>query len=370
MKTENKFPTEKGLVKAIGNLLGLVSFLLITLVVMAYFLIFGFPKFSNGLLPHQEGEQVVAQQSEGNKETVKNGWAPPDTSAIAKDETGKQILYGRSLIVNTSRYLGPKGTVAHISNGMNCQNCHLDAGTKAYGNNYSGVASTYPKLKQRSGKIESVFMRVNDCFQRSLNGEALDTNSKEMKAIRAYIDWLGKDVKKGVRPEGAGVEDLAFSDRAADPEKGKVLFMAKCIACHGAEGKGVMLADGTAYQYPPLWGEHSFNTGAGLFRISRFAGYIKNNMPQGATHSAPQLTDQEAWDIAAFVNSQSRPKGNISKDWPDISQKPVDHPFGPYADTFSETQHKFGPFAAINALKKQAKNKSGKNKATEVNQTK
>jgi thiosulfate dehydrogenase len=108
-------------------------------------------------------------------------------------------------------------------------------------------------------------------------------------------------------------------------------------------------ADSSAYQYPPLWGAHSYNQGAGLFRMSRFAGYVKANMPLGATWDAPQLTDEEAWDVAAYVNSQPRPKKDIRADWPDISSKPFDHPFGPFADGFSAKQHKFGPFGPIKA---------------------
>lgn len=70
-------------------------------------------------------------------------------------------------------------------------------------------------------------------------------------------------------------------------------------------------------------------------------------MPQGSSHNNTQLTDEEAWDVAAFVNSQPRPKKNISKDWPKINEKPFDHPFGPYLDGFDEKQHKYGPYKAI-----------------------
>jgi len=88
--------------------------------------------------------------------------------------------------------------------------------------------------------------------------------------------------------------------------------------------------------------------GAGLYRLTRFAGYVKYNMPFGtATHDNPQLTDEETWDVAAFVNSQPRPKKPFPKDWPDITKKAVDYPFGPYTDTFSEQQHKYGPFCPI-----------------------
>jgi len=271
----------------------------------------------------------------------------------------EQVIYGSELVAHTARYFGPKGTVLQITNGMNCQNCHLSAGAKSWGNNYGAVGSTYPKFRDRSGAVETIPKRVNDCFERSLNGQAIDTNSREMKAIVAYIKWLGKDVKKGTKPKGSGITDLGYLQRAADPASGKQTYIVKCQSCHGVNGEGAFNPAGNEYVYPPLWGEHSYNAGAGLFRLSRFAGYIRDNMPfNQASHSMPALTDEEAWDLAAFVNSQPRPGKDLSKDWPDISKKPVDHPFGPYADGFSEAQHKFGPFQPIvDARKKQKEQK-------------
>ncbi|HVM87492.1 MAG TPA: c-type cytochrome [Puia sp.] len=278
-------------------------------------------------------------------------WVAPDTGSISKTPEGDMIRYGRLLIANTAYYLGPKGKITHSTNGMNCQNCHLDAGAKPWGNNYGAVFSTYPKYRDRRGAIETVIQRVNDCLERSLNGRALDSNSHEMQAILAYIKWLGKDVPKGQKPGGCGIAQLVFLNRPADQQKGKLIFDAKCIKCHQANGQGQLNADGITYLYPPLWGEHSYNTGAGLYRLSRFAGYIKNNMPFGATYKTSQLTDEEAWDVAAYVNSQPRPEKVFKEDWPNIAQKPYDHPFGPYADSFSEQQHKYGPFAPIQKAK-------------------
>jgi thiosulfate dehydrogenase len=274
-------------------------------------------------------------------------WKAPDLSVIPKNEAGKLIEYGRELIMRTSAYLGPNGSVQAISNGMNCQNCHLDAGTKPFGNNYSAVASTYPKFRDRSGTEETVEKRVNDCFERSLNGEALPDDSHEMKAIVSYIHWLGKDVEKGKSPKGAGLAELDFLDRPANADNGKLVYDQKCLVFHGKNGEGIALTNNSGWQFPPLWGTRSYNHGAGLYRLSRFAGYVKANMPLGATFDAPQLTDEEAWDVAAYVNSMPRPGRDLSKDWPDISKKPFDHPFGPYTDGFDETQHKLGPFKPI-----------------------
>ena len=286
-------------------------------------------------------------------------WYGPDTASIAGLEEAKASLvrYGRDLIANTAAYLGPKGKVGHFTNGMNCQNCHLDAGTKPWGNNYGAVWSQYPKFRARSGGNETVVKRVNDCVERSLNGTALDSTGREMQAILAYLEWVGTEVPKGKKPKGTGIADLPFLDRAADPARGERIFTAKCMSCHDADGQGKKNADGITYQYPPLWGEHCYNIGAGLFRLSRFAGYVKNNMPQGATWEKPQLTDEEAWDVAAYVNSRQRPERDLAMDWPKIAGKPVDHPFGPYADPFPEEQHKFGPFTPIAEAKKKAATK-------------
>lgn len=280
-------------------------------------------------------------------------WTAPDTSVIPKTEEGNLIGYGRDLIAHTSRYLGPEGIVSHTTNGMNCQNCHLDAGTKFFGNNYSAVASTYPKLRARSGGIQTIETRVNDCIERSLNGIALDSNSKELKAIVAYIKWVGSEVAKDSTPKGAGLVSVPMLERAADAEKGKIVFESKCVSCHGMDGQGKKDTTGYShYMYPPLWGEHSYNTGAGLYRLSRIAGYVKANMPFDAKEEEQKLTDEQAWDVAAYINSRPRPSKKFAHDWPDISKKPFDHPFGPYADAFTEDQHKFGPWQAIVSAQK------------------
>jgi len=272
------------------------------------------------------------------------------------DRKDTSARYGYELIANTAEYLGPKGKVKALSNGMNCQNCHLKAGTMPWGNNYSAVASTYPKYRDRSGSVESIAKRINDCIERSLNGKALDTSSIEIKAMIAYIKWVGSDVPKGKKPLGSGIANLPFLNRAADKVKGEKVYNSFCLRCHGKNGEGQVNAGGYGYDYPPLWGNHSYNIGAGLFRLSRLAGFVKNNMPYlEATYNKPTLTNEEAWDVAAYINSQPRPQKNISTDWQNISKKPFDHPFAPYNDSFSELQHKYGPFQPIVEFKKKRK---------------
>lgn len=280
-------------------------------------------------------------------------WVPPShyVDVIRNKEERDAVLYGRELIANTAYYLGPNGVVAQTTNGMNCQNCHLDAGTRANGINYSAVQSTYPRFRERSGTIENIYKRVSDCFERSLNGIAPDSSSKEFLAIQAYIQWLGKNVRKGTIPTGAGLPKLALLDRPASSENGKQVYVAVCATCHGMDGAGQPSGVGRGYQYPPLWGSASYSTAAGLYRISNFASFVYHNMPyaEKGQHKTI-LTPEQAWDVAAFVNSQTRPVKPTPQDWPDISKKPFDHPLGPYVDSFSEQQHKYGPFGPIKAF--------------------
>ena len=279
-------------------------------------------------------------------------WQAPDIAKLGTNKDGDLIRYGRDLISNTSHYLGPKGKVASISNGMNCQNCHIDAGTVPFANCFSGVSSMYPMYRPRSGIVESIEFRINDCLKRSLNGSIIDSTGKEMRAMVAYLKWIGRDVPKGKKPEGANIAELPFIDRAADTGKGRITYISKCMSCHGVNGEGKFNEDTSGFLYPPLWGEHSYNTGAGLYRLTRFAGYVKSSMPIGATHAKPVLNDEEAWDVAAYVNTQPRPVKDFPEDWPDLARKAIDFPFGPYADPFTEAQHKYGPFKPIMEYRK------------------
>lgn len=279
--------------------------------------------------------------------TKTSTWTPPDSNAILGLDNGDIIRYGKQLLAHTAQYFGPQGSIAHLSNGMDCQNCHLAGGTKLFANNYSVVAANYPKLSYRSGKVQPISQRIADCFQRSLAGQVPDTNGPEVKAMITYINWVGQGVKKDQKLQGTATEKLPYLNTAADPIQGRVVYMAKCKVCHGQDGDGLIAPDKKSYIYPPLWGPHSYNDGAGMYRISNLAGFVKNNMPFGTSYKKPQLTNEEAWNVAAFINSRPRPHFDQRNDWKDLKNKPVDLPFGPYADTFSEKQHKYGPFGPM-----------------------
>ncbi len=347
----------KAMAKVIRQLTGLVTFLFILVMILFLYILF-LPDTPSYFTKKNNSATAPAVASKATAPLpAEKFWTAPDTTSIENHPDKELITYGRKLIAQTSIYFGPNGIVKkNAINGMNCQNCHLDAGTKVFGNNYGSVFSTYPKFRARSGSVEDIYKRIGDCFERSLNGTPPDTNSKEMLAMVAYINWVGKDVPKGEKAKGSGLKEIAFLDRAADPGKGKIAYDTHCRSCHMENGEGVINPEQTAYTYPPLWGDKSYNIGAGLYRLSSFAKYIRYNMPFGVSHVYATLTDEEAWDIAAYVNSQPRPEKDLSNDWPQIAEKPFDHPFGPFATGFDEKQHKYGPFGPIQqkleALKK------------------
>ena len=301
------------------------------------------------LLPSAQNKTLINSIHNQYKEGEE--WVAPDENEIPDDSTGDMIRYGKELVENTSKYLGPKGIVSSITNGMNCQNCHLNGGTRNFGIPLSAVAATFPKWLDRSERTQSIESRVNDCLQRSLNGNPLDSLNYEMRAFVAYLKWVGHEVPKGIKPKGSGIQPLAFLTRAADPSKGKIVFENECSRCHGSNGEGVLQPDQTAYVYPPLWGDSSYNVNATLYRVIPLASFVKANMPFDKANTSPFLTDEQAWDVAAYIASKPRPEKRFTGDWPNLHKKPLDYPYAPYADSFSEIQHKYGPFGVIKNAK-------------------
>jgi thiosulfate dehydrogenase len=274
----------------------------------------------------------------------------PDTADIPNDEFGDQVRYGRELIVNTAYYIGPEGKAGkYLGNKMNCTNCHLDAGTRPYGLNYLSTHGRYPQYRTRENRILSLAERVNNCVERSHNGKVMPLDSKEMNAIVCYIKWLGAGVPVGQHVEGDRGLAIRFPDYQLDVRHGGKVYANECLRCHGGNGEGKMRPDNVTYEYPPLWGKAAYQPGSGMFRIIKAAQFIKANMPHDqATWKKPKLSDRDAFDVAAYINSQNRIRPlKRGEDYPNVAAKPIDYPFGPYDDGFSEQQHKYGPFQPI-----------------------
>lgn len=283
-----------------------------------------------------------------------------DISQLADSDTNKVIKQGYELFQNTSKYIGPsqkEDNKVYAGNNLSCTNCHLGSGTKPYAAPLIGIIQRFPQFRGRENKIGTIEERINGCMERSMNGNILPLDSNEMKAMVAYLNWLSRFAPKDGKIEGQGFVKLEIPDRAVDLDKGKIVFKINCVLCHGENGQGKKSVADSFYEYPPLWGHDSYNDGAGMTRVITAAKFIKANMPFGTTYDAPVLTDEEAYDVAGYINQQMRPqKKNREVDFPDLKKKPVSTPYGPYVDSFPAQQHQLGPFQPIMKYYKEAYN--------------
>ena len=282
---------------------------------------------------------------------------PPDITTVGDDALGKLVKYGHALVAETANQIGPTASdpaLRFSGNNLNCQSCHLQAGTQAYAMPFVGIWGQFPRYRGREGDVVTLEIRINGCMERSLNGRALPPEGREMKAFLAYMKWLSTGIPDRAKLVGAGTLSVREPGRAADLRRGAKVYADFCAACHGDNGQGQRAESGAGYQFPPLWGPDTFNNGAGMDRLLTAAAFVKHNMPVGTAFDAPLLTDDDAYDVAGYLSSQPRPeKSNLERDYPNRLQKPVDTSYGPFGDGFSAEQHKYGPYEPIRAKRKE-----------------
>jgi len=284
-------------------------------------------------------------------------WAVPDPEALPEDSFGRSVRYGRDLIAHTSALIGPDAADASMrysGNGLECQSCHLDAGTRRFGIPLAGVWAVFPTFIGRENEVRTLEERINGCMERSMNGCSLPEGGPEMKAMLVYIRHISEGVPVGKPVLGRGMPALPLPDNASDPQHGAEVYQAQCATCHQPDGQGKQLdaAEATQqrrrFQFPPLWGPESYNDGAGMARSITAASFIRANMPFGTDFEHPVLAPQDAFDVAVFMNSQTRPhKAKVESDYPNPSLKPADAAYPPFADPFPAEQHRVGPWAPI-----------------------
>ncbi|AND67640.1 hypothetical protein ATSB10_01860 [Dyella thiooxydans] len=224
---------------------------------------------------------------------------PPPESAIPPGPFGDVVREGREIFINTD-----VAAKAYVGNGLRCSNCHLDAGRLANSAPLWGAYVAYPAYRAKNGHVNTLGERLQGCFKYSMNGKAPPLDSKEMVALETYAFWMAKGAPTGEKLPGAGYPKKGFKPpQPPDYVRGEAVFKAHCALCHGADGQGQQVAG--RYVFPPLWGPDSFNWGAGMHQLDNAAAFIKANMPlsQGGT-----LTDQDAWDVAMYMDGHERPQ--------------------------------------------------------------
>ena len=260
------------------------------------------------------GQLAIGQIALADEAAKTWPFSVPAETSIPGGPLGDSIKLGRDVVLNTQ-----VNAKAYVGNGLNCTSCHLNGGTVAGAAPFVGLWGVFPEYRSRTARVNSMQDRINDCFLRSMNGKALPMDSPEMLGVLSYIWWLSQGVPTGMNSSGRGFISIT-SPAAPDAKHGKEIYAQKCAACHGADGAGISKPEG-GYIFPPLWGDASFNIGAGMARLNNAAAFVKHNMPLG---QGDTLTDQEAFDVAAYFTMQPRPDfADAAKDWPK-GDKPKD----------------------------------------------
>lgn len=230
------------------------------------------------------------------------GHVAPTLLDIPDDELGASVQRGAAIFFNT-----PKNAAQFVGNSLSCANCHIDGGRLANSGPMWAAWGMYPAYRKKNRHINTIEERLQGCFTFSQDAPSSPSKAAPPNGdpvlvdLQSYIYFLSKDVPIGKDMPGRGFPTPP-RPKVVSADNGRTLYAQQCALCHGADGQGLVLDDGHQ-QFPPLWGPESYNWGAGMHRLNTAAGFIKANMPLGKA----DLTDQQAWDVAAYINSQSRP---------------------------------------------------------------
>lgn len=228
---------------------------------------------------------------------VQAAFVPPSDSDIPEGPFGDVVRRGRDIFTDTGKH-----AAAYVGNGLSCSNCHLDAGRLADSAPLWGAYVRYPAYRAKTKQVNSYTERLQGCFIYSMDGKAPPAGSPELAALEAYSFWMAQGAPVGTTLPGAGYPKFK-PPQAPDYARGEKVFQENCALCHGKDGQGQQVAG--RYVFPPLWGADSYNWGAGMHQLDNAAAFIKANMPLGRGGS---LDDQQAWDVAMYMNAQERPQ--------------------------------------------------------------
>ncbi|MBC7378228.1 MAG: c-type cytochrome [Burkholderiaceae bacterium] len=223
-------------------------------------------------------------------------FTPPAESAMPTGDYGKVIRLGQQVFMETGKYAG-----RYVGNNLSCANCHLDAGRKADSAPLWASFIHYPTFRSKTGQVDTLASRIQGCFQFSMNGKAPAVDDEIITALQTYAFWLAKGAPVGTPVPGSGYPKLKKPAQSADYARGEKVYAQNCALCHGADGLGQRAGDKQVF--PPLWGPKSYNWGAGMHQLANASGFIQANMPLG---KGGTLSEQDAWDVAVFMNSHER----------------------------------------------------------------
>lgn len=249
-------------------------------------------------IPRQEAMTRADDPARKDAGTATTRFAPPPDAELPSGEFGNMVRLGEAIVSDTATHAGE-----FVGNDLRCANCHLDRGRLPNAAPLWAAFVNFPAYRPKNGHVNTFAERLQGCFLYSMNGKAPPLGDKVLVALESYAAFLARGAPVGERMPGRGFPRLAKPAKL-DIAHGEQVYAAKCASCHGSGGEGQATPDGHPV-FPPLWGARSYNWGAGMSSVVNAAGFIKANMPLGQGDS---LTDEEAWAVAAYIDSRERPQ--------------------------------------------------------------
>lgn len=275
----------------------------LSIITLALAIFLGMNQVTSHTAVTSEVNEVPSAAASGPSSTPPASPAPVQLTGgvparVPEGALGDLVKLGQAIVASTDTHPASR---SYVGNKMACTSCHLKDGQDPRGGTFIGLASAYPAYAPREKKVITVEDRIANCYMRSMDGTRPPVDSEAVSAVAAYITWLSDGVPMKMNPTASlgpnAVKQIKLDPASASAERGEGVFTGKCAACHGPDGQG-------SENVAPLWGDESYNSGAGMAQSPRLASWVKVSMPLGN----PTLTDQEALDVAAFINSHERPE--------------------------------------------------------------
>lgn len=265
----------------------------------------------------------------------------PDCDAMSSwfecrdiDTAPPGVFLGYLYMHHTSETLGPHGNTSYPDTGepyvttvTACSSCHFTGGHVPFGSPVyqspskyqpdpvTGLGPYFTPLGYHRDLEDSII----DCFRNCMNAErSPEKDDPVMVALVDYIHWVSdgiidpavKEDWKLLPPEaGPGLPTIAgVSSMRADPVRGASLYASSCADCHDEDGPGAgeYKIGEERPRIPALWGiQDGYSRGAAFYRTPVLGAYVQKHMPYDEPET---LSNQDALDIAAYINAPDKPR--------------------------------------------------------------
>ena len=99
----------------------------------------------------------------------------------------------------------------------------LTGGLNPNAASFVGLTAVYPECRARNARVNTLADRVNECFERSLNGQALPPDSSKLQAVVAISPGSRAEFRRERHYPGEASSALSHGDLTMPPMGSKCL---------------------------------------------------------------------------------------------------------------------------------------------------